>query len=330
MNKYIRRIVNKGIRTNSSLKVASRIWYYNCILRNKQKQHLTLKVQNMKSQDELWQKISQNNRTVNFLREDAAQKQLVVTCYFTKKPDPQSGQVRSSSDFSFIKPWHESLTQLRIHGIILHNGLDLNFIEQYENEWVKFRECTLGNYSIFEERWLLYHLILLELPSLERVFFTDSNDVFVTRNPFAHVDDTFTLFVGRDQANRIKDSGWLKEECDKFTAETGYKIPRTYPYQWAYNAGVCGSSVDVMRFFTSEMAKLILLSKSNFHKDMTLLNLVIHQHFFPNLSSTNWEQKYVDTANDAMATHSHLVTGFPFNSGFKDFDYASTATFIHK
>ena len=112
MNKYIRRIVNKGIRTNSSLKVASRIWYYNCILRNKQKQHLTLKVQNMKSQDELWQKISQNNRTVNFLREDAAQKQLVVTCYFTKKPDPQSGQVRSSSDFSFIKPWHESLTQI--------------------------------------------------------------------------------------------------------------------------------------------------------------------------------------------------------------------------
>lgn len=330
MKCFLHRLVNKFIRTNFSIRLAFSIWFYNRFVRHQQKKRLSFRVNNPNNGKEKEASISDNVRSVDLKPEDALHQQLIVTCYFTIKPDPQSGQVRSSSDFSFIKPWHESITQLRIPGIILHNGLDPSFIEQYENDWVKFRVCTLGNYSIFEERWLLYHLILFELPRLERVFFTDSNDVFVTRNPFAHVEDKLTLFVGRDQANRIKDSGWLKEECDKFTAETGYKIPKTYPYQWAYNAGVCGGSVEVMRFFTSEMAKLILLSKSNFHKDMTLLNLVIHQHFFPKLSSTHWEQKYVDTTKDGLASHTYLVTGFPFNSGFKDFDYASTATFIHK
>jgi hypothetical protein len=69
---------------------------------------------------------------------------------------------------------------------------------------------------------------------------------------------------------------------------------------------------------------------SNFHKDMTLLNIVIHEHFYPVLTSKNWSQKLVDTNNDLLASHYNLVTGYPFNSGFKDLDLESNALFIHK
>jgi len=326
----IRQITHKFFRKLFFLSTRWRIFRYNFFSKISKKHKHVISDKSLISSLSVKSKNAKANRAIATKLNDNKWKELIITCYVTNKPDPQTGIVRSNSNFEFIQPWYDSMVRVGLPGIILHDGLTSEFIEKYETDNIQFRYCTLGNYSIFEERWLLYHLILLELPRLERVFFTDSNDVFVTRNPFAHVEDKLTLFVGRDQANRIKDSGWLKEECDKFTAETGYKIPKTYPYQWAYNAGVCGGSVEVMRFFTSEMAKLILLSKSNFHKDMTLLNLVIHQHFFPKLSSTHWEQKYVDTTKDGLASHTYLVTGFPFNSGFKDFDYASTATFIHK
>jgi hypothetical protein len=168
------------------------------------------------------------------------------------------------------------------------------------------------------------------LPQLEKVFLTDSNDVYITKNPFAFITNETALYVGRDNANRIKDSGWLEEERNKFLEESNYKLAKTYEYQWVYNAGVTGGSFRVMLFLTNEMSKLIFKAASNNHKDMTLLNIVIHEHFFPLLSGKNWGQKLVDVSNDSVASHKQLITGFPFNSGFKDFDFKSSAYFIHK
>ena len=215
-------------------------------------------------------------------------------------------------------------------GIVLHDGLEQAFIDQFSNNQIQFRYCTLGNYSIFEERWLLYHLFLKNMFNLKSVFFTDSNDVTVTKNPFHLISHSSTFYVGRDNANRVKDSGWLKAECDKFVEESNYKIPKTYQYQWVYNAGVCGGSRSLMLFVTNEVSKLIFRATSDFHKDMTLLNLVIHNHFYPKLSSKNWERKLVDTTTDFNSSHEKLVTGYPFNSGFKEFDNQSNAYFIHK
>ena len=269
-------------------------------------------------------------RSVQMKEEDLEKSEVIVTCYFTKKPDPQTGLLRNSADFAYIQPWYESLLKINVPGIILHDGLEEEFIIRFQNEQIQFRICELGNYSIFEERWLLYHLLLNQLPKLEKVFFTDSNDVYITKNPFQLIKNKKALYVGRDSANRIKDSGWLKDECDKFVKDSNYQLLKTYPYQWVYNAGVVGGSTDLLFFFTSEMSKLILKAESAFHKDMSLLNIVIHEHFYPKLSTRNWNRKLVDNSDDKIAMHENLVTGFPLNSGFKDLDLNSKAFFIHK
>jgi hypothetical protein len=269
-------------------------------------------------------------RSVQMKEEDLEKSAVIVTCYFTQKPDPQTGIIRNSADFAYIQPWYESLLKINVSGIILHDGLEQDFINRYQNEQIQFRFCELGNYSIFEERWLLYHVLLNQLPKLEKVFFTDSNDVYITKNPFQLIKNKNALYVGRDSAYRIKDSGWLKDECDKFDEESNYQLLKTYPYQWVYNAGVVGGSTSLLFFFTSEMSKLILKAESTYHKDMSLLNIVIHEHFYPTLSTRNWNRKLVDNSDDEIATHKNLVTGFPLNSGFKDLDLNSKAFFIHK
>jgi hypothetical protein len=269
-------------------------------------------------------------RSIELNQEDKHLTQVIVTCYFTLKPDPQTGSIRNSADFKYIQPWYDSLQKIGANGIILHDGLEHEFIARYQTPTIQFRYCEMGNYSIFEERWLLYLLFLQQLPQLEKIFFTDSNDVYITKNPFSFITNETALYVGRDNANRIKDSGWLKAECDKFVEESNYKIPKTFEYQWVYNAGVCGGSRRLMLFVTNEISKLIFRATSDFHKDMTLLNLFIHNHLYPKLSSKNWEQKLVDTTTDYNSSHEELVTGYPFNSGFKEFDNQSNAYFIHK
>ena len=326
----LQRILNKTNRVFSSLQRDLRIFVYNEFTRRRQMKRLPLKLKNVQPHRELKNYNASKIRSVEVQAQDLNLKQLIVTCYFTLKPDPQSGSIRSASNFEYIQPWYDSMTKIGATGIVLHDGLDDAFISRYTSDQIQFRYCELGNYSIFEERWLLYHLLLDQLPNLENVFFTDSNDVYITKNPFSFITNDLTLYVGRDNANRIKDSGWLKLECDRFIEESNFNLPKTYSYQWVYNAGVSGGSRGLMYFFTAEISKLIFCAKSNYHKDMTLLNLVIHEHFYPKLSAANWHQQLVNTNNDKEAAHTNLVTGYPFNSGFKDFDLNSNAIFIHK
>lgn len=326
----ISRIKHKIERIYKTSVIGFRIFMYNKFERRKQLKKLNSKIARVTTSDQYIQSNSNKKRTVEKIDSDLMLKEVIVTCYFAKKSDPQTGILRNSADFAYIQPWYDSMLKINVHGIILHDGLEEEFINRFQNEQIQFRFCELGNYSIFEERWLIYHILLNQLPKLEKVFFTDSNDVYITQNPFSFIRNNTSLYVGRDSSNRIKDSGWLKEECDKFIEESNYPLPKTYTYQWVYNAGVAGGSRNLMFFFTAEMSKLIFKAMSNYHKDMTLLNIVIHEHFFPQLSSGNYNQKLVDTRNDLFASHKNLVTGFPFNSGFKDLDLTSTALFIHK
>ena len=326
----VNRIKHKLDRILKSSIIDFRIFMYNKFERRKQKKKLLSKMANATTSEQHLYFNSDKKRTVEKTENDLTLKEVIVTCYFTMKPDPLTGLSRNAADFKYIQPWYDSLLKITASGIILHDGLEQEFIDRYQNEQIQFRFCEMGNYSIFEERWLLYSLFLKQLPLLEKVFFTDSNDVYITQNPFPLITNKSALYVGRDNANRIKDSGWLKEECAKFLAESNYQLAKTYEYLWMYNAGVTGGSYAIMRFLTHEISKLVLLASSNHHKDMTLLNIVIHEHFFPFLSRNNWEQRLVDPKIDAFASHTHLITGYPFNSGFKDFDFDSNAYFIHK
>lgn len=326
----VNRILNKLERTLRASLISLRIAAYNSFERRNQQKKMSLKLASRSELKDVYLHNTDKKRAVEYTENDLNLKEVIVTCYFTLKPDPQTGYSRNAAEFKYIQPWYDSMFKIGAHGIILHDGLEQAFIDRYETTQLQFRYCEMGNYSIFEERWLLYYLFLQQLPQLEKVFFTDSNDVYITKNPFAFITNETALYVGRDNANRIKDSGWLKDECLKFLEESNYQLAKTYEFQWVYNAGVTGGSYAIMRFLTHEMSKLILLASSNHHKDMTLLNIVIHEHFYPLLSTENWSQQLVDTQNDSLASHSTLITGYPFNSGFKDLDIDSNAYFIHK
>jgi hypothetical protein len=326
----VNRIKNKIVTVIKDNVRNVHIFKYNQIDRKIQIKSIYSKIENTILNLDVFTHNSPVPRTVEIDPYDKELKNVIVTCYFTGKPDPQSGLLRNDADFKYIQPWYESLEKLGIDGIILHDGLSDSFIQKYQTNKIQFRFCEMGNYSIFEERWFLYHILISKLEKLEMVFLTDSNDVYINSNPFTQFNNNRKLYVGRDNANRIKDSGWLLDELNDYINESRLKVPKSYFFQSAYNAGVVGGSKDTMFFLTSKMVDLIMNSNSNKHKDMSILNLSIHFHFAPKLSKHNYSQKLVDTNDDQYSCSELVFTGFPFNSGFKDFDFNSKAVFIHK
>jgi hypothetical protein len=272
---------------------------------------------------------SDAEREVDVERLDGELTHAIVTCYFTKKADPQFGIIRARPDINYIKPWYDSIVRLKLNGIIIHDGLDQEFIDEYKNNYIQFRKCVYGNYSIFEERWFAYYLFLVKT-NIKWVFFTDINDVVITSNPFEFASKADTLYIGRDNASKIRKSKWLLDELENFRKDSGIRIPETYKLQHAYNAGVVGGERKVMLFFISKIIDLVLNCQTDTHKDMTLVNLIIHKYFPVKLYYDASEQPTHNGKDDINVSNENLISGFPLNSLFKNFDTNSKAIFIHK
>jgi hypothetical protein len=272
---------------------------------------------------------SSRKRIVETQERDFLLQQAIITCYFTSKPDPQLGIVRSTPDIEYIAPWYSSINRLQLNGIVIHDGLPQEFIRKYENEFIQFRKYDAGNYSIFEERWFAYYLFISQT-NIQSSFCTDANDVYITKNPFDFATDKNVLYIGRDNANKIKDSGWILNEMNSFEADAQIKLPKLFRYQKMHNAGVVGGSRATMLFLIAKMIDFIAKTETASHKDMTIINLVIHRYFYPTLECNTNTSRLTDSSNDDSAISKNVFSGFPLNSAFKKFERESQAIFIHK
>ena len=172
-------------------------------------------------------------------------KECLITCYFTNLKDPIKGFVRKNPDINYIAPWYNSVRSLGLNGIIVHDGLTEEFISKYETEKILFIKYKPGRYSIFEERWMAYFLILKN-STIRNVFITDANDITVNSNPFERHRNKDLLYVGRDQANRVGDSQWILDEMNNFIEESNYKVNPIVLNQILFNAGILGGEVKTV------------------------------------------------------------------------------------
>ena len=253
----------------------------------------------------------------------------VVTCYFTKLKDPQHGIIRNSPNIKYIAPWYESIKALELNGIVIHDGINEEFIREFETDKIKFCRYYAGNFSIFEERWMAYQ-ILLDRNNIKWAFFTDGNDVTVNSDPFKRHNNKQVLYVGRDQANRVGDSQWVINEMNVFNEESGYKVDPMIIHQNLYNAGLLGGSREILLSIIKHINFLTSKSTSDFHKDMSLLNIAIYEVLKPKLNSKFYQKNLTNPNNDFGARDEVLISGYPFNSPFKGFEENSEATFTHK
>jgi len=231
---------------------------------------------------------------------------MIVSTYLTTSIDPQRGEVKKKDDPEYILEWYDSIVNLGLNGVLIHDGLSKSFVKCFPK--IEFRKVrpVPEKMQLYDYRWVLYFEFMLNI-ACDAVFFTDVSDVQVKRNPFYEFDEG-KLYCG-DEREMIKDSLWMRESLKNewYLSLKGFEnmINSDLPL---LNAGILGGSRDIVFKFLMTFVRYIEI----FHRrpvdktvDMPLFNYVMYRYFNP-------------------------VHGYPVNSLFKAYEKRNDVWFIHK
>lgn len=238
---------------------------------------------------------------------------VIFTTYFCRKLDPIRKVYAPCNDFSYIAPWYTSMQELGLYGVIFHDGMSDEFINQYQTAKIRFEfvDPVEFIFSLNDYRYFIYLKFLEANANYEQVFMTDGNDVKVVRNPFENLRQD-RIYVGSETGN-FKTNKWIQRRV--WLLNSGSKTYR-FKLPWRrtniiYNAGILGGSrQQCLEFLRKMVATLQSLDpeQRNLNLNMAVLNFTVYEYF----------RKIV-------------VTGEPLHSVFKEYQNArQDVWFIHK
>ncbi len=301
--------------------------------------------------------IFKTNRSVESLPKNF--KSVVCTTYFSSKKDPQRELKIDSNDISYIAPWYNSMLKLKLEGIVFYDHLSSDFIEKYKTDHISFVKCQLGNYSLNDERFIIYYMFFLKHKA-EQILLTDGNDVVINKPDlfnFFTTKTNSTLFIGRGKENRIYQSKWNMMLVDKFEKGLETKLPNNFFNMAVYNAGIVGGSQVTMLYFLRQISSILLKIDNDNNNNMTAMHYVVYHFFYPKcrkgllgvLNNTidrdikirvarklkKWNLSFlvdddIKYHEDKAAISNHIFSGYPLNSKFTHFETNSNACIIHK
>lgn len=135
---------------------------------------------------------------------------IILTCYFTSRKDPQRGTFWQSDNDHLIDPFVDSLENLNLAAIIFHDNLSEAFIERNTSPNLAFiRYVPKTRLGVNDERFLCWKNYLESHPEIQKVWLTDLFDVRFNKNPFDLITDRYSLYADRLPV-KIKNGMWAK------------------------------------------------------------------------------------------------------------------------
>jgi len=248
---------------------------------------------------------------------------VILTSYFSEKKHPnnswdsdvvgrdQYGRVHKNS-FDYIRPWYESVKNLCLKGVIFHDGLTEDFVEEFSTDKIKFiySDSSSQNYSNLDYRWFCYRDFLKE-NKFESVFISDCSDVSVVKDPSLLFKDygNYDFFLCKDSEtfdtfpyfDIHKQYGW-PNYVEMLLKKSGFDL---------INMGVVGGSYENMIDFLDKYSKIRLgMEDEKFYQaDMWVGNYIFR----------------------CLLKDKSLLIGEPFTSEFKKYQNdREDVYFIHK
>lgn len=235
----------------------------------------------------------------------------IFTTYYTGKPNPQTTAKEAvSNDFSMIEGWYNSVVRLGLHGVIFHDHLTKEFVEEYECPNVHFVHVDyISERGLNDERYYVYLRELIQKKGIEWVVTTDLFDVDFLKDPFEYITNKNVIYVGSEtpeSAHVINGEFWpvIKNKARRAYGE----VPSwwTMAVKYLLNAGLVGGHRDIM---------------------IRLLNLMIED--FDKINTTLNTNMFV-LAKTIFVNKIPFVTGYPLHSSYKKFEKTGGFYIRHK
>lgn len=204
-------------------------------------------------------------------------------------------------------------------------------MERFETEDIRFLRCSLGSYSLNDERFFLYLDLLRELP-VRGAFATDISDVTLGGDPAKLLERRAQIFVGRDRWDKIRCSDWMRAKIEEAAVPLGIAGDSRFLEQPLFNAGVLGGRrADFLAFLIRMTGALETLDNDRNH-NMVALNFVLYRHYFDHAYRFKpfTGQTRTNPACDPDAQVHPILSGFPVCSEYKAYQADSEAIFRHK
>jgi hypothetical protein len=243
-------------------------------------------------------------------------KNVIMACHITGIYDNNRNNLLPNDDYSLVKSWADSITDLKLNGIIFHNNFSEKTCLSYQNEYIHFVKIDYDsrfNPNVY--RYLVYEQYLQNHShEIKNLFLTDISDVVVLQNPFLHsffIQNKDTIFCG-DEPKPLNNE-WMQEHSEHLRS----KITDYADYEEKFgdaillNCGIVGGNVKVMHELIEKLATLHRLynhdNQSSYTGDMGAFNYLIHTEFNDRFLHGNpintVFKEYQDLRNDCWFRH---------------------------
>jgi hypothetical protein len=241
---------------------------------------------------------------------------LILASHITGIFDVNRNTVLNDDDFTIVAAWANSITALKLNGIIFHNNFSQATCNAYESEYINFVRIDFNpkfNPNVF--RYLIYDEFLKKYASkIKHVFLTDISDVVVSKNPFTQdlfIQNPKAIFSGDEP--EILDNPWMKEHGTHLRTKINNYALFEQEFQNAtlLNCGIIGGNIKIMQPFVEQLAAI----HRNYNHDNETA-------YTGDMGAFNY---LVRTKYNECVMH-----GAPINSEFKKYTQEEIFWFKHK
>ena len=142
--------------------------------------------------------------------------------------------------FEYIAPFVRTAAYHKILGILLHDGLDPQFIKTHTSEYLKFELAPVyardQRHNNVERRFFAIRDWLYDRSQIKRIWINDVNDVTFVRHPWKWMDDFPDRICIGTEWHPYTNNAWFQHQFDKLPPRfiRRFLADDVYPY-------TCGS-----------------------------------------------------------------------------------------
>ncbi len=233
-------------------------------------------------------------------------KNLILACLFSGIYDVNRKTTLPDDKYELVLEWAESITALKLHGVIFHNNFTEKTCEQFESEHIKFVKVDFNpQFNTNTYRYFVYRdFIEQHFHKLESIFVTDIADVVVVKNPFlelAFKQNSQAIFCG-DEPITLNNE-WMHAHSTHLRSKIKDYVDfeEKFANDFLLNCGIIGGNIAVMKELIQKLCDIHLTynldNQTEYTGDMGAFNYLARTQF-----------------------NSQLIHGAPVNTVFKMYE----------
>lgn len=214
--------------------------------------------------------------------------QLIMACHITGVYDVNRSQQLPPDTYALVSDWVDSVSRLKIRGVLFHNNLSDATCAARQNEFVRFVRVdydTRFNPNVY--RYFVYRDFLqTQTDVVDSLFVTDVSDVVVVSNPFVaplFLADSNALFCG-DEPAQLRNDWMLAHGTHLRERIADYAdFEARFATDTLLNCGIIGGRLTVMQPFLEQLCRLHEQhshdNKTAYTGDMGAFNYLVRTQF---------------------------------------------------